>query len=988
MTIHMPKINISNGGGGGGGGGETTEVYLTDISPTLPEHPVSRGDKYYDTDEKLIYTSLIDSPIGYQDEFCDKETPKYGVFYIHNNLAYVWNGEDLVRYTASNNYVSLENKPMINDQTLIGNEDGEHYGLVDKDTFLNKLYPTGTILFTYTKVSPATYIGGTWELIEEGYYPVATTKDTIESRLLGEELPNIKGMLNQVPSRGVVSKSGVFSDTTGQGSVNWGGGSGNDNRAQIYFNASQGQVNSDGETFVEQSNSVYKDGGKVQPKSVLLYMWRRIDSGQLTYNFVNLSFSASDFNVDQATGQVSLRNGIYYYTPNEIPKADENGKLISSGVNINDIVLNTRRVAGIPLDRDITATEIQTAIKDIAITLTNKSIDADDNVITNLETENMKASALARSTDNVRDYDNSVDTKVTTEKFIQKVLKNIPTPTGANDAVNKSYVDSIVPPTPTSSGVVVLLAIASEKPTEPVRAGSKYFNTSTRLIYTADEQGYWGSTGVAPSTDTLYRCDDELYIYTGYTLQLYPTVQVIDNSGDILPSADGYNYSYKFFSRSARKIYSVENFVYALQNYNNWMSSALPAFDVNTGIATNFTKQQDTPRLIQSNFNEFNDKFRKPWSGTATYRLRLRNLLSTYNSPKLILLSSIKHSSMKSWCFYYDQKKLFWGKVNQNITTYYVEEIVRNEGILLADYAMRLENKDYYITVDKNSDGTCTTTIRENGYYGNILHQETVSCPDYTSPDEITNSYVSYGCISIYDDNMQTTEVGIVDSFGGEIFTKKVQPSSPVKNWKDQQDLIEGVLYLDKTNKKIYCLKNNELLQFNARVDDITDLLTDENKESETLTDTTQISKIDTTTKKNIIYKLSQVWDYILGKIQPLLNNKANRAWYYVGILGATAGSTITIPENYSDWKEMTVIMRVQENTAEFVHNNTVLRNSFELGASATYVIFNYGLSSVDTGTIYAARSRLTYNATTRVLTNSWMNIATWRFMGIYIFVR
>ena len=78
MTIHMPKINISNSGGGGGGG-ETTEVYLTDMQRDYPVHPVSRGDKFYDTEDKVIVTSLIDNPAGYVWEFCSRETPTTGM---------------------------------------------------------------------------------------------------------------------------------------------------------------------------------------------------------------------------------------------------------------------------------------------------------------------------------------------------------------------------------------------------------------------------------------------------------------------------------------------------------------------------------------------------------------------------------------------------------------------------------------------------------------------------------------------------------------------------------------------------------------------------------------------------------------------------------------------------------------------------------------------------------------------------------------------
>lgn len=349
---------------------------------------------------------------------------------------------------------------------------------VKKSTFLNTIFPTGTILFTYNKVSPATYIGGEWELIEEGYYPVSTAQDTIEVRLLNAELPNIKGSWGGAAARTMRDIKGAFTGTTAiQHGASW-GGSGNDDHITITpFDASNGQVNEDGTTYVPQEESVYKNGGKVQPKSILLYMWRRVDNGTLTYNFINISFSENDFIVDPTTGQISLRNAIYYYTPNNIPKADSTGKLIDSGININDIVLKTRKVAGISLDHDITEQEIQNAIKDIEVELKNKTINADNNDITNLETDNLKDTALAKSTDNVRSYESSVDTKVTTEKFLQKTLRNIPTPTENTYAVNKKYVDDeiqkVVESTFTFTGF-----ISTTEPSGNLKAGMLWLNAS------------------------------------------------------------------------------------------------------------------------------------------------------------------------------------------------------------------------------------------------------------------------------------------------------------------------------------------------------------------------------------------------------------------------------------------------------------------------------------------------------------------------------
>lgn len=91
-----------------------------------------------------------------------------------------------------------------------------------------------------------------------------------------------------------------------------------------------------------------------------------------------------------------------------------------------------------------TAQQIEEATKDITATLSNKTINAEQNTISNLETEDFKSSALALSSNNVRTYDNSVDTKIVTEKFLQKTLHNIELPEENKDAANKKYVDDLI----------------------------------------------------------------------------------------------------------------------------------------------------------------------------------------------------------------------------------------------------------------------------------------------------------------------------------------------------------------------------------------------------------------------------------------------------------------------------------------------------------------------------------------------------------------
>jgi hypothetical protein len=85
----------------------------------------------------------------------------------------------------------------------------------------------------------------------------------------------------------------------------------------------------------------------------------------------------------------------------------------STEIDMNGLVRETRKVAGIALDADISAQQVADATKDVTVALTNKGIDADANTVTNLETENVKSSALATSIGT-----SPVQTKLVTEKAV------------------------------------------------------------------------------------------------------------------------------------------------------------------------------------------------------------------------------------------------------------------------------------------------------------------------------------------------------------------------------------------------------------------------------------------------------------------------------------------------------------------------------------------------------------------------------------------
>lgn len=97
-------------------------------------------------------------------------------------------------------------------------------------------------------------------------------------------------------------------------------------------------------------------------------------------------------------------------------KKDSSTTEISLVNLFNDYVLKTTSIGSNTLENDITADNIMDDIKDLVATLTNKTISADDNVISELEVDNFKNSAINT---NINEPAVAVDTQFTTQKSVK-----------------------------------------------------------------------------------------------------------------------------------------------------------------------------------------------------------------------------------------------------------------------------------------------------------------------------------------------------------------------------------------------------------------------------------------------------------------------------------------------------------------------------------------------------------------------------------------
>ena len=200
-------------------------------------------------------------------------------------------------------------------------------------------------------------------------------------------------------------------------------------------------------------------------------------------------------------------------------------------------------------------------------------------------------------------------------------------------------------------------------------------------------------------------------------------------------------------------------------------------------------------------------------------------------------------------------------------------------------------------------------------------------------------------------------------------------------------------------------------------------------EEITTVVDATTVSQIDLTNKKSFPVSAVSVWNYIKEKvtgaisglltenlgtskalvsdangkvavsdvtatelgylsgttsaIQTQINNKLNKSWTYVGILGAARNSSITVG---NDWTEIDIICRVAEGSNFYNVSSVKTLNDFTAGTpsqSATFAGFFWNVSYY-----YVVRIGLTGSGTNQKLQIKYDDYAGWTPQGLYIYKR
>lgn len=102
--------------------------------------------------------------------------------------------------------------------------------------------------------------------------------------------------------------------------------------------------------------------------------------------------------------------------------------------------------------------------------------------------------------------------------YLDKVALNVNSDIADINKVNAADMNEIKQ-TVNSNETKILLAVSSSAPAT-CSTGDMYFDTTTNLIYTATATNTWGTTGVAPTSNTIYIVfsTNSTYAYNGTTL--------------------------------------------------------------------------------------------------------------------------------------------------------------------------------------------------------------------------------------------------------------------------------------------------------------------------------------------------------------------------------------------------------------------------------------------------------------------------------------
>lgn len=227
----------------------------------LWEHDHSKGDGNPIPSDGLqpncVITSKIRDLSVTNSKLSSKENGGVAAVSTNNIQDGAVTNNEIANNTIQNNKIkdgTIENNK-IKDGTIT-------FGKLDKLSLLNALYPVGSIYIGMMQTCPLAALGGTWTMIEDGYYLQQKLEGKNVGDLVPAGLPNIKGRIGGLSYDSQNSKTGMT------GAFYWG--------STTVSGAASGSDDKYGFFDASRSNPIYSNSDTVQTNAVQVYIWKRI----------------------------------------------------------------------------------------------------------------------------------------------------------------------------------------------------------------------------------------------------------------------------------------------------------------------------------------------------------------------------------------------------------------------------------------------------------------------------------------------------------------------------------------------------------------------------------------------------------------------------------------------------------------------------------------------------------------------------------------
>ena len=168
---------------------------------------------------------------------------------------------------------------------------------LDKQNFLNNLYPKDSVYPTWSYKNPSTFLGGTWVLIggqdaNLNYYPAFAIATDTEGTTISESLPTITGSYRvggNLPLTNIKT-SGTTSPTTADGCFSI-----TEEQTPVMLNISSGTSVKPKALNFDASNSspIYKNNAHVNVNAIKIFFWRRTDDAPVVFNAGNITMDTT-----------------------------------------------------------------------------------------------------------------------------------------------------------------------------------------------------------------------------------------------------------------------------------------------------------------------------------------------------------------------------------------------------------------------------------------------------------------------------------------------------------------------------------------------------------------------------------------------------------------------------------------------------------------------------------------------------------------------